>query len=178
MKARITVVDGARPTEVRLRLPTVIGRSQEAKIKVRHALVSRRHCELVDFEGLLCVKDLGSANGTYVNGERISAELFALRDGDLLRVGNVTFQVSGTHLEVPTGEVAALESTTRLPPRDAQSPTAGIANDSTIQEKTPFVEYHETSGGSFVGIVDADLPKDEPLPPDDRALGDFLRDLE
>lgn len=72
---------------------TSIGRSPECRIRLPFDPVSRRHCEIVvDDEGLL-VRDLGSTNGTYVNGRRIGeARLVA---GSRLRIGRLTFAVEG-----------------------------------------------------------------------------------
>src|SRR5688500_14112352 len=48
--------------------------------------VSRRHCELVPHDGQWILKDLGSSNGTYVNGMRVD-NTYALKLGDQIRVG-------------------------------------------------------------------------------------------
>lgn len=56
-------------------------------------LVSRQHCMLkVKANGALSIRDLGSANGTLVNGARVVGEL-TLEDGDRLQVGPVVLQV-------------------------------------------------------------------------------------
>lgn len=71
---------------------TTIGRDETAKLRIPVASVSRIHCELiVDDDEELGVKDLGSANGTWVNGKRIKAT--ELSPGDLLAVGPVVFVV-------------------------------------------------------------------------------------
>jgi hypothetical protein len=69
-----------------------IGRSAGAQFIVDAPLVSRLHCQLTATEGVLEVKDLGSTNGTFVNGKRITAS--TLRDGDRLAVGRVELTVS------------------------------------------------------------------------------------
>ncbi|MBU4399812.1 MAG: FHA domain-containing protein, partial [Planctomycetes bacterium] len=56
---------------VALKLPTVIGRGREAGLTVAHPMISRRHCELFEADGLLMVRDLGSLNGTVIDGRRI-----------------------------------------------------------------------------------------------------------
>lgn len=91
MDVRLTVVEGAKPATVRLRLPTVMGRSSAANLKVPHAQVSRRHCELYEEDGLLVVYDLGSSNGTYVDRLRIDEPTF-IYPGGSLRVGQVVFR--------------------------------------------------------------------------------------
>jgi pSer/pThr/pTyr-binding forkhead associated (FHA) protein len=92
MKAKLIVVGGdAKAAEVKLKLPTVIGRGREANLTLPHPLVSRKHCEIFEDNGKLCVRDLGSLNGTYVNNERIT-DATSLPSGDLLTVGAVTFR--------------------------------------------------------------------------------------
>ena len=91
MKAKLIVVGGdAKPTEIDLTLPSVIGRGRSATLTLPHPLVSREHCEIYLSEGRLHVRDLGSLNGTYIGNERV--EDAALPAGGLLTVGTVTFR--------------------------------------------------------------------------------------
>ena len=53
--------------------------------------VSRRHAKLSIAPGGLLLEDLGSTNGTFVNGERIASQ--RLQDGDRVTVGRVSFTV-------------------------------------------------------------------------------------
>ncbi len=93
LEAKLVVVGGeAKQTEVRLKvLPTIIGRAREATLTLPHPLVSRKHCEILEENGRLYVKDLGSLNGTYVNNERIDGQQ-QLAPDQLLTLGNVTFR--------------------------------------------------------------------------------------
>lgn len=70
-----------------------IGRTSENNIVVNDVLASRRHARLVADPGGLAIEDLGSVNGTFVNGARQQRAL--LREGDLVTIGNVDFLVSG-----------------------------------------------------------------------------------
>ena len=92
LKVKLVVVGGdAQSKEVQLRLPTVIGRGRDVNLTLPHALVSRRHAELFDKDGMLYVRDLGSLNGTYVNNRKISSDQ-RLAPNELLTLGNVTFR--------------------------------------------------------------------------------------
>ncbi len=91
LNARLVVVGGeVKQAEIKLRLPSTIGRGRGATIMLPHPLVSRQHCELYETDGRLMVRDLGSLNGTFINNERISDS--ALPSGELLTVGAVTFR--------------------------------------------------------------------------------------
>ena len=69
-----------------------IGRSAGAEFIVKAALVSRIHCQLTATADALEVKDLGSTNGTFVNGTRI--KVAELKEGDKLGVGRLELIVS------------------------------------------------------------------------------------
>ena len=75
------------------RLPpqtAIIGRAVECDVVIASKSVSREHTRLRREGRRWFVDDLGSTNGTYLNGERVINNL-ALLDGDSLMVGDVTF---------------------------------------------------------------------------------------
>jgi serine/threonine protein kinase len=89
-----SVVLVSEETGKRVRLfnaTTVLGRSQECDLVVRAAEVSKRHCRIVLTADEVVVEDLGSANGTCVNGRPV--ERAVLADGDRLDLGGHIFQV-------------------------------------------------------------------------------------
>ena len=74
---------------------TVIGRGDQANLRLPDVGISRRHARL-DYDGAQVVlTDLGSTNGSMVNGQRISA--VALNPGDMVQIGTttLTFRVDG-----------------------------------------------------------------------------------
>lgn len=85
---------------------TVVGRSAKlCDLVVEHTNVSKQHCILVKTDGLIYLRDLGSTNGTRVNGQRVVRG--ALLPGDLLSLSGVSFKVHlGPDLPV-TGKVSA-----------------------------------------------------------------------
>ena len=66
----------------------VLGRGTDSVVWIDAQSVSRRHARLLVASGHATLEDLGSKNGTFVNGIRLSAPV-ALRDGDELRIGSV-----------------------------------------------------------------------------------------
>ncbi|MFC0675678.1 FhaA domain-containing protein [Brachybacterium hainanense] len=72
---------------------TVIGRGGDADIILEDTGVSRHHIELrVEADGSLVATDLGSTNGTFVDGERIRTPV-ALRDRSLIKIGRTRMTV-------------------------------------------------------------------------------------
>jgi len=99
--------------------PFVIGRGHESDLVVPDPMVSWQHALLQTDASRLLVRDLGSSNGTFLNGRRLF-ETAELADGDLLRVGPaVAFRVSVTILEEPTSDliIEVLDAGLRIPIR-------------------------------------------------------------
>ena len=71
----------------------VIGRASECDISLAAAHLSRRHAQLQIIDGMLFVKDLDSANGTFLNGKRVAEA--RVKRGDELRFDALTFGVMG-----------------------------------------------------------------------------------
>ncbi len=111
------------------RSSTTLGRGDECTLRIPVDRVSRRHCELIQNNGHLLIKDLGSSNGTYVNGKRVVEA--KLKAGDRLQVGPVIFtlQVDGKPAKIkpivskPAAPAAADEFTLKHPSGE-QSPPA------------------------------------------------------
>lgn len=150
MDAKLVVVGSQiTPKEIKLRLPVVIGRGRQATLVLPHPLVSRRHCEIVEHQGFLLVRDLGSLNGTFVDQHRIQQEI--LPPGGLLTLGTITFR-------------AVYEATeaNRFPVSDGSTPTAE-RSASADSEGTPDTE---------------DLSDLAPEREDDGEVKAFLRDVD
>lgn len=70
--------------------PLLIGRAPECDLELADSTVSRRHAEIVRDGDAWFVRDLGSSNGTKVNGQGVTDQM--LRDGDEIRLGAATFR--------------------------------------------------------------------------------------
>ncbi len=68
-----------------------VGRAAEADISIPSGSVSKSHARVTFEQGQMVVEDLGSTNGTYLNGARIHSSVVA--DGDLLQFANAIFKV-------------------------------------------------------------------------------------
>ncbi len=71
---------------------TVAGRQEDCQLRISSSQVSRRHCQFFEQKGYLIVKDLGSSNGTMVNGKRINGQR-VLDNNDVVNIGPIEFRV-------------------------------------------------------------------------------------
>jgi pSer/pThr/pTyr-binding forkhead associated (FHA) protein len=88
MEAKLLVLNGKhKDREIPMpRTVFLIGRDAQCHLRMHSHLVSRRHCAIACVPGKISVRDLKSANGTFINDRRISGEV-KVRDGDRLQVG-------------------------------------------------------------------------------------------
>lgn len=66
----------------------VIGRAVSAQVRLNDDGISRRHCRVLAVAGQIVIEDLGSANGTLVNGELV--QYHVLKEGDKITLGSTT----------------------------------------------------------------------------------------
>jgi len=99
--------DGERRSFSIVRDMTVIGRREDCDLRIPLGEVSRKHCRLVRDGDTLKLEDLGSSNGTFLNGQRVQEAL--LSPGDTIQVGPVVFavQIDG---EPPEDELRPVSS--------------------------------------------------------------------
>jgi pSer/pThr/pTyr-binding forkhead associated (FHA) protein len=94
MKIKMRVIRG-KPRGHAIQFPAgefVFGRGPECHVRPNSELVSRQHCILTVSDTGVQVRDLGSSNGTLVNGTRVIEEV-SLRDGDVLQLGPLVLQL-------------------------------------------------------------------------------------
>jgi len=94
MQVMLRVVGGKHNgREIKLAGPKfIIGRGEGSHLRPSSDLVSRQHCGITIDEGRVIVEDMGSRNGTFVNGEQLTKPHEA-RSGDTLRVGRLQFEL-------------------------------------------------------------------------------------
>ncbi len=94
-----------------------IGRQEGNTIRLTERNVSRRHARLMRQNGHVVVEDLGSSNGTRINGERISGQS-PIKDGDLIQIGDYDLALQSD-----------TSAQTTLPPRSRATPSAEDSSD-------------------------------------------------
>jgi predicted component of type VI protein secretion system len=112
---------------------TVVGRSSKlCDLVIDHSSISKQHCLLVKTDGLVYVRDLGSTNGTRVNGQRVIRG--ALLPGDLLSFASVAYRV---HLGADLPASAPPEIATHWMPNAVEGtpkPAAHPMSDSSLSD--------------------------------------------
>lgn len=88
---RIAILDGKRS----------VGRSLGAEVVLNHHSISRQHADLQLHRDEPVIQDLGSSNGTHVNGEPVVQPVL-LRAGDVVDLGDLRFVVTRTLDAIPT----------------------------------------------------------------------------
>jgi pSer/pThr/pTyr-binding forkhead associated (FHA) protein len=70
----------------------LIGRDPGCNLRPASAMISKRHCAVLNKDGNVSLRDFDSTNGTFLNDQPVKGEV-GLKDGDVLKVGPLTFKV-------------------------------------------------------------------------------------
>lgn len=122
--ARLIVESGGERREIRIAGPVTIGRSPSATIPIDDKTLSREHTQVYTTErGKYFVRDLGSKNGTFLNGQLVK-EPELLKSGDRIRVGPVhlTFFARDPEDQPLPAPVPGRTPTRELPPAPPPPP--------------------------------------------------------
>jgi len=96
-----------RGERIQLKKVTLVGRHLEAEVQLDDLAISRKHARLIqDDRGGFIVEDLGSGNGTFVNGVRIQTQ--RLKHGDQIQVGNTVFTFN-TEVKPPRRDLGDID---------------------------------------------------------------------
>lgn len=90
MRVRLVPLDGGRSIELAQDL-TLVGRQEGCDLMLDHKSVSKIHCVLVKGDGIVFLRDLGSTNGTRVNGQRVRRA--ALMSEDQISIAKYGFRI-------------------------------------------------------------------------------------
>ncbi len=95
MRAELKIIEGPLAEKTMNLKPgkLIVGRAADCQLRPDSDLVSRYHCVLRVDEYTVRVRDMGSRNGTHVNGRLIKADT-RLMSGDKVKIGDMVFQVT------------------------------------------------------------------------------------
>jgi predicted component of type VI protein secretion system len=71
-----------------------LGRGKDNEIIIKDPYISKKHLKIVKDEGNYYLEDLGSANGTFLNGDKV-LDVVKLKNGDRIRIGQIEFLYVG-----------------------------------------------------------------------------------
>ncbi|HEY1381356.1 MAG TPA: FHA domain-containing protein [Gemmataceae bacterium] len=139
MRAQLIPADGGPSIELVKDL-SVVGRKEDCDVRLDHKSVSKQHCVIVKTDGLLLLRDLGSTNGTRVNGQRVRRA--ALLPNDQVSFASIRFRVHlgpgdappapGEHtMHMDAADLDAMlgKKSARPPDSDAELPPEPVRNN-------------------------------------------------
>lgn len=172
----LTVVGGVHAGR-QIPLPVgnfLVGREQDCQLRPQSDLVSRHHCVFMIDEYGARLRDLGSTNGTLVNGVRMTTPV-SLKTGDIVVIGDLEFTVETSDAS-PAPEPTASEAAAALGQPDSVAGGAetileveGVdAGRETITEMPVFdagLDTQSFANGDSAVIDPASIPGPPPVPP-------------
>lgn len=84
-------LDFAMDESYELEEDEVIGRGNKCTLRLPDKYLSVRHCRIYKSDGSFFIEDLGSTNGTFLNGDELADEAVELIDGDKISIGRLNF---------------------------------------------------------------------------------------
>jgi predicted component of type VI protein secretion system len=132
VSAELKVVGGKHSGQVipLNRRKFLIGREQDCQLRPNSEMVSRHHCVFSVDDFSVRLRDLGSTNGTVVNGERIRRET-VLANGDRILIGNLDFEL-------------VLRPGVTVPEADSKLLSTSVGTDTQVSSPTML----DAAGGS------------------------------
>ena len=156
LHASLKVVGGKHDGElIPLHAQFLIGRESDCDLRPNSDMISRHHCALSTDDFGVRIRDLGSTNGTLVNGERIRG-VAQLKQGDRVTVGKLEF-------EIQLGKVPPAAKTSETGTPALQSETAELSSDETKYEIPAFSPPGEADAAGETAVISAgQLPPEQP----------------
>lgn len=129
----LKVIEGAKSgAKVAVKKPEfLIGRGHDCHLCAGSSAVSRKHCAILRSDNRVAVKDLGSRNGTLVNGKKIAGEV-ELASGDEITVGPLKFLITIT-AGINNAKRPEVKSVAEAVARAADAPPTPTGDDDISQ---------------------------------------------
>ncbi|MGH7271199.1 MAG: adenylate/guanylate cyclase domain-containing protein, partial [Polyangiaceae bacterium] len=127
LMARLLLSTAEGQQAIELRAHNSLGRHPNNTIQLLDKIVSNEHCTVEAREARFLLRDLGSLNGTYVNGERVRGETF-LKHGDEVALGSTRARFddgSGAALPLPPMGPGAVQNVASAMPQASALPSPG-----------------------------------------------------
>jgi predicted component of type VI protein secretion system len=143
MDARLRILSGPHAGEVIQiqRGKLLIGREEDCQLRPDSEFVSRHHCVLLLDDYTLRIRDLGSKNGTFVNGRRIGTSETILLHDDMISIGEMIGQIDLSQVPVP----GSADSPEAVGHGHAALLGTGFFDGDTVQNESPLPLSDTTS---------------------------------
>ncbi len=94
MQVLLKIIGGKHEgREIKISVPEfIIGRGEGAHLRPGSDMISRKHCAIKVADGKVTINDLGSRNGSFVNGQKIT-EPHVAKSGDKIKIGRLQFEL-------------------------------------------------------------------------------------
>lgn len=138
------------PQQLRPGESVLIGRSRACRLRVTDGDASRRHAEILSRGDRFAIRDLGSTNGTFVNGQRVDERL--LEPGDTIRIGSRTITFCQVGVTGAADDTARGEDQTLL----VERPASGEVFRGDLSEIPGFAVLQILEMGRKTGVLRID----------------------
>ena len=174
-------IGGGDPVPLK-RESVLVGRRSSSDICLDFENVSGKHCELKFFHGLWHIRDLGSRNGTSVNGLKISSEQRVLPDvqiGIASHFYTIDYEPAGPANVTGAAELMDMEDEAPIRQRKSLMELAGFETDKPRKSYRPSrppaeIERLSADQGDFEDPLPSKLPPAKPLPVAEASDDDFF----
>ncbi|MCL2743192.1 MAG: FHA domain-containing protein [Planctomycetaceae bacterium] len=146
MEVKLVVAEGSKAgQEIPITVPKfLIGRADDCHLKPRSELISRYHCAVICEPDYIAVRDLGSKNGVFLNGEKVSVE-HELKNGDKLTIGPLEF-FAHVNVAVKAPKKPKVENISEAVNRTVELSTGSTPEDQKETEITDWLLSSDESG--------------------------------
>jgi pSer/pThr/pTyr-binding forkhead associated (FHA) protein len=171
MKLSLVVVGGVHEGKaIPITVPQfAIGRDPQCQLRPASPSISKRHCAIFTRGKQVFIRDFGSTNGTFVNGQLVEGEV-ALKDGDTIKAGPLDFKVALSMAAAP-GKASPL-------PVPAAATVADAVSDGETVELTAPPSEGPSSDKLAALLLDDDSPRaGSTLGPEDIPEGSTVMEL-
>ncbi|HVE77789.1 MAG TPA: adenylate/guanylate cyclase domain-containing protein [Gemmatimonadaceae bacterium] len=146
MLYKLISTEGDQSFEIREGAPLVVGRALNSDIPIFDPTISRRHAEMRCDAAGCHVRDLGSSNGTYLNGQKVEAT--RVSPGDVITFGKVAFRLKEANV-TPTPAMPTPALGTNL---------AGLRPGATIVRQLPVRDTKQPFAAAAAAVLRASGP--------------------
>lgn len=162
MKLSLVVAQGVHTGKV---IPVtspefVIGRDPQCQLRPASPAISKQHCALAVRDAQVFIRDCGSTNGTFINGEQVAGEL-EVKSGDRLKVGPLEFDL---RIEAGAPAPAAVKTPSKAGVAKPAVTAAAAAADLVPSGGTVLMEPPSAGKGTNTTVVEGSpgAPQDDP----------------